>query len=164
MALTIPEGEMDLCKQLVRPAFVALSLTNDLFSWEKEREAAKRDGLTHVFNAIWVLMEELSITESEAKDLCRAKIKESVFESLCNLEYTKSNLGLSLDLRTYVEAIQYSVGGNLVWSLYCPRYHPEASYNDVQLAMMEQGASKALDVCHKDGSTIQCGNGIELQL
>ena len=162
MALTIPEGEMNLCKQLVRPAFAALSLTNDLFSWEKEREAAKRDGLPHVFNAIWVLMEELSISESEAKDLCRVKIRESVVESLRNIEYTKSNLDLSLDLRTYVEAIQYSVSGNLVWSLYCPRYHPEASYNDVQLAMMEQGASKVLDIHHKESCTITSGKGIVL--
>ena len=137
MALTIPEKEMNLCKQLVRPAFAALSLTNDLFSWNKERDAAEKNGQPHVVNAIWVLMGELSIPESEAKAVCREKIKESVADCLVKVKEAKSNLELSPDLRTYVEAIQYSVSGNLIWSLECPRYHPEASYDSATLSMME---------------------------
>lgn len=127
MALTIPEEEMEECKQLVQPAFAAISLTNDLFSWEKERDAAKDGGQPHVMNAIWVLMRELCISEDEAKVVCRAKIKESVTEYLVTLRKTRTSHDLSPDLRTYVEAIQYSLSGNLVWSIYCPRYHPEAS-------------------------------------
>ena len=137
MALTIPEEEMDLCKQLVRPAFAALSLTNDLFSWDKEREAAQKNKQPHVVNAIWVLMGELSISESEAKVVCRERIKESVTDCLVKVEEAKNNPSLSPDLRTYVEAIQYSVSGNLVWSLGCPRYHPKASYDSMTLSMME---------------------------
>lgn len=129
---------MDLCKQLVRPAFAALSLTNDLFSWEKERDAAEKHGQPHVVNAIWVLMGELSISESEAKAVCREKIKESVADCLVKVKEAKSNPKLSPDLRTYVEAMQYSVSGNLVWSLDCPRYHPEASYDSATLSMMEE--------------------------
>ena len=137
MALTIPEGETDLCKRLARPAFAALALTNDLFSWDKERDAAKASGQPHVVNAIWVLMGELSIPESEAKALCREKIKESVADCLVNVKKAQSDLKLSPDVRTFVEAVQYSVSGNLVWSLDCPRYHPEASYDRATLAMME---------------------------
>ena len=137
MALTIPEEEMDLCKHLARPAFAALGLTNDLFSWDKERDAARKNGQTHVVNAIWVLMGEMSIPESEAKVVCREKIKESVADCLVKVKEAKSNPKLSLDLRTYVEAIQYSVSGNLVWSLGCPRYHPKASYDSTTLSMME---------------------------
>lgn len=164
MALTIPKGELDHCKELARPAFAALGLTNDLFSWEKERDAAKRDGLPHVVNAIWVLMGELSITESEAKNLCRVKIKESVAEYIGILKYTESNLDLSYDLRRYIEAIKYSVSGNLVWSLYCPRYHSEASYNDVQLSMMERGVSEGLRSYHEGNSRITGSNSAELRL
>lgn len=127
MALTIPEEELQLCKELARPGFAALSLTNDLFSWEKERDAAKRDGVPHVINGIWVLMNERSITELEAKKQCRILIREYVAEYVSIVETTKNNLSLSLDLRTYVEAIQYSVSGNLVWSLYCPRYQQETT-------------------------------------
>lgn len=63
MAFTIPEEELQLCKELARPGLAALSLTNDLFSWEKERDAAKRNGVPHVINIIWVLMNERSIME-----------------------------------------------------------------------------------------------------
>ena len=83
-------------------------------------------------------MGEHSMTELEAKSLCREKTTEYVAQSVCVVEDTQNNLDISLDLRTYVEAIQYSISGNLVWSLYCPRYHPEASYNNDQLSMMEQ--------------------------
>ena len=137
MALTIPEGEMDLCKKLARPAFAALSLTNDLISWDKEREAAKERGQPHVVNAIYVLMGELSVPESEAKAVCRDKIKESVADCLVKVKEAQSDPKLSPDLKIYVEALQYSVSGNLVWSLNCPRYHPEASYDCATLSMME---------------------------
>ncbi len=138
MAITIPEHETDPCKQLVGPAFAAISLTNDLFSWEKERDAAERDGYPHVVNAIWVLMREHSITELEAQQLCREEIKKFVDESVRVAEDASRNNDISLDLRKYVEAIQYSLSGNLVWSIYCPRYHPGASYNDDQYLMMEE--------------------------
>lgn len=132
MALTIPKHEMNLCKQLVQSAFAAISLTNDLFSWEKERDAAKEDGFPHVINAIWVIMRERSFTESEAKSLCREKIKYYVVEYLRTVNDTKKNLDISSDLRTYIEAIVYSLSGNVVWSKYCPRYHSEALYYDTK--------------------------------
>ncbi len=138
MALTIPEHEMSLCSQLARPAFAALSLTNDLFSWEKERDDAKRDGLAHVINAIWVIMGERSMTELEAKMVCRQKIQDYIVEYVRVVEETRRNRDISSDLRTYIEALQYSVSGNLVWSIYCPRYHPKASYSAVPLSGMEE--------------------------
>ncbi|KAL8948519.1 MAG: hypothetical protein Q9222_005300 [Ikaeria aurantiellina] len=140
MALTIPEEEMDLCKRLGRPAWSVLALTNDLYSWDKERDAAAKVGAPHVVNAIWVLMREHSITETQAKDLCRHKVKEHVVEAIQVVEATRSNVQLSLDLRKYTEAILYTISGNLVWSIYCPRYHPELSYGrDVRTLMAEVG-------------------------
>jgi fusicocca-2,10(14)-diene synthase len=125
MGLTIPQDEMSLCKELDRPAWEALALTNDLYSWEKERDDAAKAGELLVVNAIWVLMQEYSISEAEAKDLCRQKIKESVSRAVKIAEDTKKRTDLSLDLRQYTDAITYSVSGNLVWSIYCPRYHPK---------------------------------------
>ena len=137
MALTIPEDEMDLCKRLGRPAFAAFGLTNDLFSWDKERDDAKQRGDPHIVNAIWVLMGELSISESEAKVVCRDKIKAYVDEYLIIVQDTRMKSELSQDLRTYIEALQYSISGNVVWSIDCPRYHPKASYDSATLSMME---------------------------
>lgn len=135
MGLTIPEHEMSLCKELDRPAWEALALTNDLYSWEKERDDAAKAGEPLVVNAIWVLMQEYSISEPQAKDLCRQRIKESVSRAVKIAEDTKKRTDLSLDLRQYTDAITYSVSGNLVWSIYCPRYHPEeVERNDIFLS------------------------------
>ena len=137
LALTIPEHEEGLRDELSRPAFYALILTNDLFSWHKERDAAERDG-TFVFNAVQILMREHSITELEAKELCRATINKYAAESVRISEETKGNSDISLDLRKYVEATQYAMSGNLVWSVYCPRYNPEVFFNDDQYAMRKE--------------------------
>jgi Terpene synthase family 2, C-terminal metal binding len=141
MGITIPEEELELCSQLMRPAWIAAGLTNDLFSWEKEYEAAKRNHQPDVVNAIWVLVREHSITVDQAKDLCRQKIKVAVADYLQTIKETCNNVTISMDLRRYIEAMQYSLSGNVVWSLQCPRYHPEAQYNELQLLRMKQGST-----------------------
>ncbi|MCJ1386412.1 hypothetical protein MMC17_009538 [Xylographa soralifera] len=138
MGLTIPEHEMTLCKSLSFPSWSALALTNDLYSWEKERDAATKNDEPHVMNAIWILMREYSISEAQAKEVCCQKIKECVVEAVRTVETTKQNPDYSLHLKRYIEAILYSISGNLVWSIYCPRYHPEKSYDPLTLSMMAQ--------------------------
>ncbi|KAI5866412.1 terpenoid synthase [Durotheca rogersii] len=122
MALSIPPEEHDLCMELARPAYIALGLTNDLFSWEKEREAARRGGQDRVFNAIWVLMNERGVSEEGARTICSEEIQKQVTKYCVVVEETKANLRLSRDLRTYIEALLYSISGNLVWSIHNPRY------------------------------------------
>ena len=131
MGLTIPEEQMNLCKMLSRPAWEALVLTNDLYSWDKERREAAILGQPSVVNAIWVLMQEHSVTEQEAKRLCRLKVQQSVKGATRIVEATKADEEISLHLRKYLEALLYSISGNLVWSIYCPRYHPEQTLNEV---------------------------------
>lgn len=140
MALTVPAEEMALCSELVRPAFAAICLTNDLFSWEKEHKAAQKAGDSQVFNAVWVLMREHSIDENRAKEVCRDKIKEKVMDYLRVVDDTKRDLSISLDLAKYVDAVQYIHSGNLIWSMHCPRYHPELPYNQHQQKIMIHGS------------------------
>lgn len=122
MALTIPDEERDLCTRLAKPGYAALGLTNDLYSWEKERVDAKKAGQGYVFNAIWVIMNESSTTEEEAKTICREEIKKYISQYCHTVEEIRDDTSLSKDLRTYLEAIILSYAGNLVWSIYCPRY------------------------------------------
>ncbi|KAJ2997364.1 hypothetical protein NUW58_g677 [Xylaria curta] len=122
MALTIPDDEHEICMEMARSGYAALGLTNDLFSWEKEKHDAMRVGLDYVFNAIWVIMKERSVNEAEAKRICCLEIHKYVSVFQQTVEETKHNPCLSKDLRTYLEAILYSISGNLVWSIYCPRY------------------------------------------
>lgn len=141
MGITIPEHETDLCTKLLRPAWIAEGLTKDLCSWEKNHQAAIRNGHPDVVNAISVLTKEHSISEEQAKLLCREKIKVAVKEYLQVIQNSCSNTSLSLDLRKCIEAVQYRLSGNVFWSLQCPRYHPEAQHNQLQLLRMKYGVA-----------------------
>ncbi len=122
MALTIPDEEYDLCMKLARPAYIALALANDLYSWEKERKEAADAGLDYVFNAVWVIMKERSASEGDAKAICQEEAMSQISRYHRTVEESRSNHSLSRDLRTYLEALLLSYSGNLVWSIYCPRY------------------------------------------
>ncbi|KAK3392844.1 isoprenoid synthase domain-containing protein [Podospora didyma] len=123
MGLTIPDEEHSLCMELARPAYAAMGLTNDLYSWEKERRAAERQGQDYVFNAIWVIMKEKGVGEEEAKAICCQAVRDYTEEYCGIVERTRNNKALSKDTRAYAEAVLLTLAGNLVWSIYCPRYH-----------------------------------------
>jgi hypothetical protein len=124
-AITVPKEEEEVCKRLVIPAVYAASLTNDLFSYQKEYEAAQRASLPDIVNGIWVLMHEHNITQEEAEAMCRVRIKEEVASYLRVVQETKASVNLSNESKRYIELMQYSVSGNVVWSLQCPRYHKD---------------------------------------
>lgn len=134
-----------MCGELVMPAVIAASLTNDLFSYEKEQKAAEEAGLSHVVNGLWVLMQEHKITLEEAKQLCRTRIKEEVSKYVQIIEETNARTDLSDDAKKYVELVQYSVSGNVVWSLQCPRYHSEKDFNERQKLRASHGVKRTIE-------------------
>lgn len=139
MGLHIPDHELERCQALVAPAWIAVGLQNDLWSWPKEVEAAKAQGKDHIINSIWVLMQEHRISVSEAMQICRQLIKDHVETYKNTVETHKDNTSLSEDLRRYLMAIKYSISGHLVWSLNCPRYNPEARFSQRQRSWMCNG-------------------------
>ncbi|KAH8896132.1 terpenoid synthase [Thozetella sp. PMI_491] len=143
LSLSIPEAEVELRSQLCRPAWIALGLTNDLYSLWKERDAAEEMGEASVCNALWVMMREHSISEKEAERLCRQKIAQHVAEYAQVVQDTSKRQDISRDLRVFVEAIQYVLSGNLQWTRGAPRYHPELTYNARQLDWMANGVPEA---------------------
>jgi hypothetical protein len=88
------------------------------------------------------MTKEHSITVDEAKHLCRTKIKEAVAKYLSVVDRTRNDESLSLDLRRYVYAMQYSLGGNVAWSLPCLRHHAEHEHNDLQFMRMKHSIKK----------------------
>lgn len=142
MSLTIPEEEMPLCEKLMGQAWHVASLQNDLFSYDKEYRDTVQHGQTDVVNAVWVLMKEHNVTVDEAKQICRTQIKEMVAKYLGVVEETRNDGSISLDLRKYVESMQYALSGNVAWSRECPRYNEKATYNDLQLKRMKYGVGK----------------------
>ncbi|KAK8061886.1 Fusicoccadiene synthase [Apiospora phragmitis] len=122
MALTIPEQDIPACMELARSGYAALGLTNDLYSWDKEREAARSLGQSYVFNAIWVIMKEHGVGEEEAKRMCSGEIQKYVRQYRQDVREAGAHMRLAKDTKTYLEAVMYSISGNLVWSIDCPRY------------------------------------------
>lgn len=123
MALTIPDEEMNKCRALCWSAYAAFVLQNDLFSWEKEYREANKYGCENIPNAIAVLMREHHINVEEAKSRCLMLIREYETKYLTNLHVSRNSKDLSLDLKAYMEALQFTSTGNALWSLTCPRYH-----------------------------------------
>lgn len=147
MGITIPEGELHLAHELANVAYLNLGLTNDLYSYQKEYETARAMGEDHVVNIVSVLMEEHNISEEEAKAMCREKIKQTVVDYRETVRLTHARTDVSTGTKRYIEALLYSLSGNLVWSIDCPRYHSWSSYNERQLDRMKNGIPKADKTC-----------------
>ncbi|KAM3075167.1 hypothetical protein ACMFMF_005846 [Clarireedia jacksonii] len=139
MAITIEQSELDIWNdRLMEPAWIAIGLQNDIFSWPKERDDAKLHGRHYIVNGVWVLMCQQRISESEAVALLKAETKKYVAQYVRNFNDHRHNQEMSPDFRKYMEAILYTISGNAVWSNSCPRYHAECTYNDFQLSLMKR--------------------------
>lgn len=123
MALTVPDHELSLVRELTRPCWVVLALQNDICSWQKEEAAAKLKGASHIVNALWYLMRDYHLTLEEAKSSCITHIEtyigiyETAVCKVLNDDYW------SKDSKTYMEALLYTISGDAIWSLICPRYN-----------------------------------------
>jgi hypothetical protein len=122
MALTIPESELEICMRLARPGYEAISLVNDIYSWRKERLDAIKAGQDYVYNAIWVVAREQRCGEEEAIAFCRNVVRQRIQQFDAAVK-TAHETELSQNTLHYLEAVRLSHVGNLVWSIYCPRYH-----------------------------------------
>ncbi len=107
--------------KLARPGYLTLRLTNDLYSWRKERKAAERTGLSYVLNAIGVIMREGGVGEEAAMQICSDESRKYMSNYGGVVDKARDDPSLSRELRKYLEAVLLSCFGNLVWSIHCPR-------------------------------------------
>lgn len=135
-AITIPEDAVDETRELLTPALIAASLTNDLFSFEKEREDA------NVQNAVLVIMREHSCSEEEAREICRERIRVENAKYVRVVKDVRTRTDLCDDVKRYIEVMQYTLSGNVAWSSRCPRYNKGARFNDLQLLRAEYGVKR----------------------
>ncbi|KAK0701361.1 hypothetical protein B0T21DRAFT_417200 [Apiosordaria backusii] len=73
------------------------------------------------------------------ESVVRAEAKRYAAEYIRNFEIYKNRKGFSHDLRKYLEAMLYSISGNIGFSLDVPRHNLEKSYNDRQLDWIPDG-------------------------
>ena len=105
-----------------------LALTNDYFSWNKE----KLQSTDRVRNAVPLLMRQYSLPQQQAKLLLKGIIIDEEEKAKRLRLALESMDGLSSHLKRYIEALELYSGGNCYWSATCPRYNkPQEETVDV---------------------------------
>ncbi|KAL4756114.1 bifunctional terpene synthase/polyprenyl synthetase family protein [Aspergillus foveolatus] len=107
-------------------AFVVLGVTNDLWSWEKEKRVTRQSGDTlPLINAVQMLMRMQDTTEESAKQIVRTLIREHE-EQYCLLrDKYLERPSTSLSVKKWFQVLELSMAGNALWSIHALRYHPE---------------------------------------
>lgn len=71
-----------------------------------------------------------------------ARNQQKVSEYLDIVEQNRGNMNLSPDLRRYLDALQYTLSGNAVWSLDSPRYKSSGNHADLQKPILYAGVAE----------------------
>lgn len=108
---------------IVRPLEVAMTLTNDYFSYPKEKVAhSKRNVSGNMFNAVPILMAQHAISENDALAFLKQKILEAEDEHRVELGELEQKGPLSRELKRYITACQMATAGFHFWHASAPRY------------------------------------------
>ncbi|KAK4100847.1 terpenoid synthase [Parathielavia hyrcaniae] len=132
MGMILTREEDARLAHVVRPCYASLALANDYFSFDREwAEAQSKPGAAKPINAVWLYMRWCGVSPEEAKRLVveAANRYETRFRELCERLRRDDKNPLDPKLERYLRALSYEISGNVVWSLNCPRYHPEYRYD-----------------------------------
>jgi terpene synthase-like protein len=149
MGMSMTKEEDEQLADVVYPCYAALGLANDYFSFDREYEQFKQSDATLLTNAVWHYMQWQNVDVDTAKDLVRnatTKYEEQFLERCTDFRHTHVPVSSKLDL--YLTGLQHQISGNVVWSLNCPRYHPQFRYDpnagieDILMAQYQGADSK----------------------
>lgn len=135
-AITIPDEEEELTKEFLTPALIAASLVNDLFSFEKEKNDANCQ------NAVYIVMKEHRCGEEEGRERIRQRIRIETANYVQIVKDTKLRIDIYEEVKRYVDLMQYTLSGNVIWSAQCPRYNLKAQWNELQMLRAKHGVAK----------------------
>jgi hypothetical protein len=116
--LELAEKEELLARKYEHVIGVIVSLTNDYFSWQMEREQSS----DRIRNAVPVLMKEYNLPEEQARTLLKGIIineEEQVRKLSVGMDTRKD---ISEDLKNYIRALGLFAAGYSFWCATCPRY------------------------------------------
>lgn len=115
---------------IVKPCFAALGLANDYYSfdieWKEFQETSNTDETPTMTNAVALYMKWDDLSIDDAKE----KVRQVVRDYERGFQYQMDTFiadreNCSQKLAEYLRALAFQIPGNIVWSLRCPRYHPE---------------------------------------
>ncbi|KAF9480491.1 terpenoid synthase [Pholiota conissans] len=119
MGIEITEEESKVVEEFERILGSVLALTNDYFSWRKE----KLQYTDRVRNAVPILMRQYNIPEPQARLLLKGFIVEEEEKAKRIRMKLESRPDLSVDFVRYLDMLELYCGGNCYWSATCPRYN-----------------------------------------
>ncbi|KAK3306311.1 isoprenoid synthase domain-containing protein [Chaetomium strumarium] len=140
MDMVLTAEEDALLADIVRPCYASLALANDYFSFDREwaetqsKPAAASSSAAAakptLINAVWLYMQWRGVDAAAAKRLVVEATNryERQFLSLCE-QFRRDHGPVPAKLDRYLRGLAYQISGNVVWSLTCPRYHPEFRYD-----------------------------------
>lgn len=129
MDIQLTDEEMRAVTDFERTLGCVLALTNDYFSWRKE----KHQSTDRMRNAVPILMRQYKLPESQARMLLKGIIVEEEEKAKRLRLKLESRPNLSADFKRYIEALELYCGANCYWSATCPRYNkPQEEPAEVQ--------------------------------
>ncbi|GAT28430.1 polyprenyl synthetase [Aspergillus luchuensis] len=124
--LVLTPEEYDKIGPVTYLAYVVLAITNDFWSWEKEKRATREsEGSAPLVNAVQLVMEIHNTDEESAKEIVCNIIQEHE-ERYCRLrdEHLKRP-DITLAIKKWFRIVELSIAGNAMWSIRVLRYHQD---------------------------------------
>ena len=124
LGIEITDEEYEMMAEPIAHVERCMLLTNDYWSWPRERKQAETQEAGKVFNLIWFLMKTEGCTEQEAK----LKVHDMVYEEEQKWVASKSRFydehpKLRPELIKFLENLHTALAGNDYWSSQCFRHN-----------------------------------------
>lgn len=135
MNLGLDTQERAAIYHVIRPLEVAMALTNDYFSYHKEKALHSLHNVPgDIFNAVPIIMAQHGISEDDALALVKQKIIEAEEDHLGKAEELGQKGQLTPELKQYVMACRLGAGGCHFWHASAPRFEiPTVNANSQSL-------------------------------
>ncbi|KAJ4297447.1 hypothetical protein N0V90_005338 [Kalmusia sp. IMI 367209] len=121
LGICLTRAEQDICHEFCLSAGRAMGLTNDLYSWNVERN----DPADRQWNAVPVIMKQYDLTEDDAVVYLKGLIVQHEQKTRQLGAEVRERYAGSRKMAKYVDAMGIMLGGNCFWSSNCPRYNDE---------------------------------------
>lgn len=141
MSIILTPEEKERLAPIVKPCYAALGLANDYFSFDVEWEELQADdsGKKSMTNLVWLFMQWYDLDIAEARERVREitnQYEREYQHQVDNFMATEGRGNAKLEI--YLKALGHQIPGNVVWSLRCPRYHPELCRDASNLLSADQ--------------------------
>lgn len=106
-------------------AYAALTLTNDLFSWDKEYKAhIESQGSVPLVNAVHTVMVSHGLDQEAAKAMIRDELRAHEHRFCQMRDEYKAGPNASSSVVDWFRLLEDTMAGNFIWSVRVPRYCP----------------------------------------